>query len=91
MDEATRKAPAQTELRPTGAGASRVILPCDVIPMNSSVDWSDQFYRVLIDEATRKAPAQTELRPTGAGASRVILPCDVIPPQIPRSIGRAIL
>ena len=32
MGEAARKAPAQAELRPTSAGASRIILPCGVTP-----------------------------------------------------------
>ena len=30
--EATLEAPAQTELRPTCAGAFRIILPCDATP-----------------------------------------------------------
>jgi hypothetical protein len=30
--EAMREAPAQAELRPTCAGAFRIILPCDVTP-----------------------------------------------------------
>jgi hypothetical protein len=40
VGEATRKAPAQAELRPTCAGVSRVILPCDVTPKNCSIDCS---------------------------------------------------
>ena len=80
LGEATREAPAQTELRPTSAGAFRVILPCDVTPMNTSVDWSTNCIGGdVTGEATREAPAQTELRPTSAGAFRVILPCDVTP------------
>jgi hypothetical protein len=45
MGKATREAPAQAELRPTSAGAFRVILLCGVTPLNSAVDWSTNFIR----------------------------------------------
>jgi hypothetical protein len=38
MGEATREAPVRTEPHPTLPELFRVILPCDVSPMNSIVD-----------------------------------------------------
>ena len=62
--EATRKAPAQTELRPTCAVARYADPPSrrPADPFLLGVD--------LKGEAMRKAPAQTELRPTCAVAAR---------------------
>jgi hypothetical protein len=43
VGEAKRETPAQTELRPTSAGAFRVILLCEVIPTCSLVNWLTNF------------------------------------------------
>ena len=43
--EATLEAPAQAELRPTCAGAFRVILPCDATPDEILVEFAGQFYK----------------------------------------------
>ena len=78
--EATLEAPAQAELRPTCAGAFRVILPCNATPDEILVSLPANFIRGdAICEATREAPAQAELRPTCAGAFRIILACDATP------------
>ena len=66
--EATQKAPAQTELRPTCAVARYADTPTrrHADPFLLGVD--------LKGEATRKAPAQTELRPTCAVARNADTP-----------------
>jgi len=69
-------------LRPTGA--FRVILPCEMTPTSSLVNWStNSIGGDVIAEATREAPAQAELRPTSAGAFRVIAPYEVTPHEFP--------
>jgi hypothetical protein len=78
MGEVARQTPAQAELRPTCAGAFRVILTCDVSPQEFSGDWStNPIGGDVMGEVARQTPAQAELRPTCAGAFCVILTCDV--------------
>ncbi len=59
MGKATREAPAQTELRPTSAGAFRVVLPYDAPPHEFLCQLVDQFVGDdVVGEATREAPAR---------------------------------
>ena len=85
MGKATRKAPAQTELRPTSAGAFRAVLPYDATPQEFLCQLVDQFVEDnVVGEATHVG--RVRLRPNRGFPGEPALRCD--PTHTPRPAPR---